>query len=155
MIHLPPLPRLLAHPLLLIDTTSAPPLSPQVLSIQFIPCKPRAPGPPLARRSHSHRPRPSSIPEMPTPRNILHRASPPQASRDLFIVHHDHHPHPDLLVAAHQRRAVDPARLALDVAGRAAEPGDLGRDAGAVREGVQQAFAHVLWAADAVEEFRL
>ena len=50
---------------------------------------------------------------------------------------------------------MDPAGLALDVARNGAEPGDFGRDAGAVRESVQQAFADVLRAADAVEEFGL
>lgn len=50
---------------------------------------------------------------------------------------------------------MDPAGLALDVAGSGAEPGDLGRDAGAVREGVEQALADVLRATDAVEEFGL
>ena len=50
---------------------------------------------------------------------------------------------------------MDPAGLAFDVAGSGAEPGDFGRDAGAVREGVEEAFADVLGAADAVEEFGL
>jgi hypothetical protein len=50
---------------------------------------------------------------------------------------------------------VDPAGLAFDVAGGSAEPCDFRRDAGAVREGVEQAFADVLGAADAVEEFGL
>lgn len=154
MIHLPPLPRLLAHPLLLFPTrtsTTAPPLPPQILSIKFIPRKPRTRRPPLTRRSHRHRPR-SSIPST---SSVLHHTPPPQTPCNLLVIHHHHHPHSDFLVAAHHRRAVNPAGLALDVAGGGAEPGDFGRDAGAVRKGVEQAFADMLGAADAVEEFGL
>ena len=154
MIHLPPLPRLLAHPLLLLLPTTSP-LPPQILSIQFIPRKPRTARPPLTRRPHTHRPRPPSIPENATTSDILRRTAPPQTTRDLLVIHHHHHPHPDFLVAAHQRRAVDPPGFPFDVARSAAQPGNFGGDAGAVREGIKKAFTHVLWAADAVEEFGL
>lgn len=50
---------------------------------------------------------------------------------------------------------MDPAGFALDGAGSVGEPGDFRRDARAVRKGVEEAFAHVLRPADAVEEFRL
>lgn len=78
-----------------------------------------------------------------------------QLTGNLFLVDHDDHPHADFLVAAQQRRAVDPARLAFDVSLRAAEPGDFGGDACAVREGVEEAFADAFGAADAFEEFGL
>ena len=74
---------------------------------------------------------------------------------NLFLVDHDDHPDADFLVAAQQRRAVDPAGLAFDVSLDAAEPGDLRGDAGAVREGVEEAFADAFGAADAFEEFGL
>lgn len=48
-----------------------------------------------------------------------------------------------------------PARLAFDAARSVAQPGDFGCDVCAVREGVEEAFSHVVGATDAVEEFGL
>ena len=78
-----------------------------------------------------------------------------QLTGDFFLVDHDNHPDADFLVAAQQRRAVDPAGLAFDVSLGAAEPGDFRGDACAVREGVEEAFTHAFGAADAFEEFGL
>jgi hypothetical protein len=78
-----------------------------------------------------------------------------QLTCDLFLVDHDDHPDADFLVAAQQRRAVDPAGLAFDVALDAAEPGDFRGDACAMGEGVEEAFADAFGTADAFEEFGL
>lgn len=88
---------------------------------------------------------------------------PIQLSRNLLIIHHNHHPDPHLLITSKHGRAVDPSRLALEAhwslgfgdGGGVGEPADFGRDAGAVGEGVEDSFADVLGAADAVEEFGL
>lgn len=149
MVHLPPLP-LLAHPLrLLVSSTSRFPLSPQILSIQLVPRISRTSRSPLRRWAHNHRSRPSIA----AAAHILH--TPMQLSCDLLVVDHDDHPHADFLVAAHHRRAVNPSRFALDAAGSVAEPGDFGRDACTVGEGVKEAFTHVFGAADAFEELGL
>ena len=78
-----------------------------------------------------------------------------QLTGDFFLVDHDDHPDADFLVAAQQRRAVEPAGLALDVALDAAEPGDFRGDACAMGEGVEEAFADAFGTADAFEEFGL
>jgi hypothetical protein len=78
-----------------------------------------------------------------------------QLTGDLFFIDHDDHPDADFLVAAQQRRAVDPAGLAFDVSLDAAEPGDLCGDACAVRKGIEESLTHTFRSADAFEEFGL
>ena len=78
-----------------------------------------------------------------------------QLAGDFLLVDHDDHPDAYFLVAAQQRRAVDPAGLAFDVYLGAAEPGDFRGDARAVCERVKEAFAYTFGTADAFEEFGL
>jgi hypothetical protein len=143
VINLPPLSLRIGSP--------RPALPSQILSIELVARETRTRRPTLRRRSHKNRARPRHR----IPVEILRRSAPVQLASDLFLVDHDDHPDADFLVAAQQRRAVDPAGLALDVSLGAAEPGDFRGDARAVREGLLDSLAHAFGAADAFEEFGL
>lgn len=89
------------------------------------------------------------------------RIRPVQCARDLLVLDQHNHPDAHAVVAAEERRAVDPTRFAALVAGGTAvvagvcKPLDFGGDAGAVREGVFHAFFNLFGAGDAVEELGL
>jgi len=143
MIDLPPLRLRIRSP--------GPAFPSQIFGIKLVAREARTGRPTLRWRSHENRPRPRHR----IPADVLRGSTPVQLTGDLFLVDHDDHPDADFLVTAQQRRAVDPAGLAFDIALDAAEPGDLRGDAGAVREGVEEAFADAFGAADAFEEFGL
>jgi hypothetical protein len=143
MINLPPLRLRVRSP--------RPALPSQILSIKLIAREPRTRRSTLRRRSHKDRTRPRHR----VPADILRGGGPVQLTGDLFFIDHDDHPDADFLVAAQQRRAVDPAGLAFDVSLDAAEPGDLCGDACAVRKGIEESLTHAFRSADALEEFGL
>lgn len=64
----------------------------------------------------------------------------PPGARLIIVIDQDHDPGAHLAVDAQQRSAVYPTWTAVGIA--AADPADLGRDAGAVGEGLGQLFAH-------------
>jgi hypothetical protein len=82
--------------------------------------------------------------------------APVQLTCNLFIFNHDHHPHPDLLITADQRRAVDIARLGWRVDAASGEPVYFGGDSYAMDERIKDCVGNRgIRSDDSIDEFGL